>query len=54
MIHRLVTAYAVWQERSRARTLHFHAGDHGAYACEDRPCGKWAISPGDAAHMGFE
>ena len=54
MIRRLVTAYAAWQERSRARAMHFHAGSSGAYPCTARLCDKWAISPADAARMGFE
>jgi hypothetical protein len=54
MIRRLVTAYAAWQERSRARAMHFHAGRSGAYPCTARLCDKWAISPTDAARMGFE
>jgi hypothetical protein len=54
MIRRLVTAYTIWQERSRARAMHFHAGPRGAYPCTARVCDKWAISSGDAARMGFE
>ena len=43
MIRRLVTAYTVWQERSRARAMHFHAGPRGALSLR-RPasCDKWA------------
>jgi hypothetical protein len=54
MIQRIITAYNAWQERGRARAMHFHAGDRGAYACTAHLCDKWAISPGDAASMGFE
>jgi hypothetical protein len=54
MIRRLFTAYNTWQERSRARAMHFHAGPRGAYPCTARLCDKWAISPGDAARIGFE
>jgi hypothetical protein len=54
MIRRLATAYTTWQQRSRARAVHFHAGDRGAYACADHLCDKWAISGDDAARMGFE
>jgi hypothetical protein len=54
MLHRIVTAYRTWNERSRARAVHFHAGPHGARACESRFCGEWAISADDAARIGFE
>jgi hypothetical protein len=54
MIHRFITAYSAWQERSRERALHFHAGDAGAYACTERPCHEWTISADDAARIGFE
>jgi hypothetical protein len=54
MLHRFITAYSAWQERSRERALHFHAGPHGAYPCDKRVCDEWAISADDAARIGFE
>jgi hypothetical protein len=54
MLRRFITAYSAWQERSRERALHFHAGDTGAYACDKHLCDKWTISADDAARIGFE
>jgi hypothetical protein len=54
MLRRIITAYSVWTERSRTRSLHFHAGPRGARACENRFCTEWAISADDAARIGFE
>jgi hypothetical protein len=54
MLHRLIAAYSAWNERSRAKALHFHAGSQGAYACDRRLCDKWSISGDDAARLGFE
>ena len=54
MIHRLVTAYSAWQQRSRRRALHFHAGPRGAHACTAPLCNGWPITGEDAARIGFE